>query len=131
MGNGLITIGRDAFSDCHSSLYNEYEFAQYIRIGDNPYAILLGVTNGNMSKYTIHKDTKIIAESAFWSCSRFTDVFIPASVISIGSCAFYYCVSMENVYYSGSQSDWDSIIMGSGNDDYFSIVTIHYNYVFE
>ena len=35
---------------------------------------------------------------------------------SIGSYAFYDCTNLANVYYSGSQSDWNKITIGDYNE---------------
>lgn len=45
---------------------------------------------------------------------------------SIGSYAFYGCESLTDVYYSGSEADWNSIDIGSYNED-LTNADIHYN----
>ena len=54
---------------------------------------------------------------------------IPDSVTSIGYSAFYYCTSLTDVYYAGSEAQWKAIsISSNGNDDLLT-ANIHYNYV--
>ena len=98
IGNCAAVIGEHAFSSCHSSLYTEYELGRYVKANENPYAILIGVTNKNLSTYKIHEDTKIIAGYAFYECARMTSIAIPDGVRSIGDYAFYYCFALTSVY---------------------------------
>ena len=175
--DSVTSIGENAFNACHYSLYTEYEYGKYVKSGDNPYTVLIEITNKNMSTYEIHKDTKIIAHSVFRDCNRLTSITIPDSVTSIGSsafydcsklnsvvigdsvtsigsyafygcsklssvvmgdsvtsigdCAFNGCSNLTDVYYTGTQEQWNQIeIDNEGNNNYNLInATIHYNYV--
>ena len=71
---------------------------------------------------------KTIYEEAFDGNTIITSVIIPDSVTSIGECAFYYCPSLTDVYYTGSAEEWASISIGLDNDR-LTNATIHYNYV--
>ena len=67
------------------------------------------------------KNTKIpssvteIGRYAFDGCSGLTSIEIPSSVTSIGNYAFRDCIGLKDVYYTGTQEQWDNI-WGSGND---------------
>ena len=52
---------------------------------------------------------------------------IPDSVTSIRAGAFAYCYALTNVYYTGTQEQWNNIFVGDGNDN-LTGATIHYNY---
>lgn len=67
-----------------------------------------------------------IGESAFYGCSRLTSVTIPSSTKSIGFFAFYDCNALADVYYTGTESQWKAISIGSYNDP-LTNATIHYN----
>ena len=94
--DSVTSIG-GAFDGCHSSLYTEEGYVKYVKANDNPYEILIDVTNSNLSSYTIHEDTKHIAGSAFSGCERLSSISIPDSVTSIGNYAFYYCSSLSSI----------------------------------
>lgn len=75
-----------------------------------------------------------IADDAFGRCEGFHSkalletVIIPSSIGSIGACAFDCYLS--DVYYTGSEAEWEEISLGSNNYNLTS-ATIHYNYTGE
>jgi len=50
------------------------------------------------------------------------------SVTSIGDGAFFGCSTLKDVYYTGSEEEWEEISIGS-NYNKLTNATIHYNYV--
>ena len=99
---GAPVIGSGAFLDCNSALYSEYELGRYVGDAENPYAILVVLTNKNLSTYTIHEDTRFIGSEVFKDCERLTNITIPDSVTRIGSSAFSYCSSLKSVVIGDS-----------------------------
>lgn len=97
IGDLAAVLGSGVFSDCHSSLYTEYEYGRYVGDAENPYAILIEVTNKNLSTYKIHEDTKIIAGNVFFNYDHMTSIEIPDNVRSISDSAFQSCNSLTNV----------------------------------
>ena len=67
-----------------------------------------------------------IADYAFHG-SDLTSVVIPDSVTSIGEYAFGACTNLTDVYYKGTQEQWNAITIGQSNDG-LTNATIHYNY---
>ena len=102
IGNSVTNIGDEAFSSCSQLQFNEYENCKYLGSKDTPYYALIEVTTQNLSSYTIHEDTKVIAASAFSSCSKLTSIVIPDNVISIGEWAFSYCDGLTSVVIGDS-----------------------------
>ena len=148
---GAPEVSSSAFSYCNSALY---AYGRYIGDAENPYAILIELTNKNLSTYTIHEDTKVIASDAFSECERLTSitipdsvkaisygafedcdsltsVVIPDSVTSIGKDAFYSCNSLTSIKYRGTQAQWNAISKGSGWSSNTGSYTITYNYTGE
>ena len=136
ISNSVTHIGDQAFWGCNSLLYTEYEYGIYVGSGDNPYAILIQITNKNMSSYSIHKDTQIIAYGVFKGCDRLTSIVIPnsveiidcdafaecsnlksivigKSVTNIGIYAFGSCSTLVSINYDGTMEEWKVIIKDS------------------
>ena len=68
-----------------------------------------------LTDVTIPDSVTSIGSSAFYHCTGLTDVTIPDSVTGIGSYAFAYCYGLANVYYAGTQAQWDAITVNTGN----------------
>ena len=68
------------------------------------------------------KNTKIpasvtnIGNYAFEGCSGLTSIEIPKGVTSIGEGAFMDCSGLKDVYYTGTQEQWNAIRFGNGGD---------------
>ena len=65
-----------------------------------------------------------IGDYAFDLCDSITGLTIPVSVTSIGDYAFFHCIEIEDVYYLGSEKQWNNISIGIGN--IFTTATIHF-----
>lgn len=77
----------------------------------------------------------IIPQGLFSKCSQLTYISIPTSVRTVEDDAFYGCSSLAEVYYGGSELDWNNIEISdhqdftgsqSGNANLTAAV-IHYN----
>ena len=126
IGDSVTNIGGAAFYGCNL-IHNQYGYATYLAVEGNPHFALLALTNENFSTYTIHEDTKIIANQVFYDCSRLTSVEIPDSVTSIGEYAFYDCDSLTSLYYKGTSEEWSKSSIGSNNDKLKNATRYYYS----
>ena len=81
----------------------------------------------SLTNVTIGNSVTSIGDDAFYYCENLTSITISNSVTSIGKSAFDSCTSLKDVYYTGSQSEWSKIHIGS-NNQYLTNATIHYNW---
>ena len=126
--DSVTSIGARAFYDCDKLSYNEYGNCKYLGNENNPYLALITTTSNNLSSYTIVQTTKVIADNAFYGCSRLTNITIPDSVTSIGNDAFYGCSSLTSVYYKGAASEWSKIAINfSGNSKLTNAARYYYS----
>lgn len=90
-------------------------------IGDKAFYFCTSLTS-----VTIPNSVTSIGDDAFDLCTSLTSVTIPDSVTSIGDYAFLVCSSLTDVYYTGTQEEWNKISIGVYNDD-LTNATIHYH----
>lgn len=67
-----------------------------------------------------------INECAFQECGALTAISLPDSITHIDNYAFRYCGSLSDVYYTGSESQWNAIYTDSKWNG-IAQSTIHYN----
>lgn len=94
--NGTIMIAASAFDSC-TSLQNVI------------------ISNGVTS----------IGSSSFYGCTSLQSITIPDSLITIGNFAFYDCDNLRDVYYLGTEKQWNNIMIGRENSSLLN-ATIHY-----
>ena len=87
----------------------------------------------SLTSVTIPPSVTSILRGAFYGCSSLTSITIPSSVTSIGGFAFYLCNNLANIYYKGTQEQWNAITKGTDWDtnmgsDVPGGTVIHYNY---
>ncbi len=117
--SSLTNIGNYAFNYCTS--ITSVTIAEGITtIGD---CVFAGCTS--LASITIPNSVTSIGEYAFWNCTNLTSITIPSSVTSIGNKAFYGCNYLIDVYYNGSENQWNIIGIGENNDDLLN-ANIHF-----
>ncbi|MCQ2470813.1 MAG: leucine-rich repeat protein [Clostridia bacterium] len=70
-----------------------------------------------------------IEHGAFFLCKSLKSVILPSSITNIGDFAFSDCPSLEDVYFLGSQSQWNKVNIGDYNG-YLLNATIHYGNIY-
>ena len=117
--DSVTSIGDYAFSGC-SSLTSVTIPDSVTSIGEHAFAYCRGLTS-----VTIGNSVMSIANSAFYGCSNLNSIVIPITVTEIEKDAFNYCPALRDVEYGGTETDWDEIYIGSGND-YLKNASIRY-----
>ena len=125
--NSVASIGDSAFENCTSLtsviIGNSVTIPNSVTsIGYSAFYKCISLTS-----VTIGNSVARIDDSAFSNCTSLTSVTIGKSVTRIAYGAFYNCTSLKDVYYTGSQSDWNKISIGSDNQCLRN-ATIYYNW---
>ncbi|MBQ4248499.1 MAG: leucine-rich repeat domain-containing protein, partial [Clostridia bacterium] len=77
---------------------------------------------------TMPKSITSIAKGAFCYCEAISSIDMPKSLTSIYNDAFLGCSGLENIYYSGTEEQWNRIWIGENNTP-LSDATIQYKYM--
>ena len=67
-----------------------------------------------------------IQKNAFYGCKALKRISIPAAVTAIEQYAFYNCDALSDVYYGGTEEQWNAITIGT-NNYYLTGAKRHYN----
>ena len=126
--HGVTYIGKRAF-DCKMIVDEQnmhYLSKEGVLFNKNLTEIVMYPRNDKDTHYIIPATVNVISRSAFENCVNLISIEIPDGVISIDISAFYNCSNLKDVYYSGSESDWNNISI-NGHNNCLTDATIHYN----
>ena len=120
LGSGIVYIGYGAFSGCSSLAYNTDGNAYYLGNLSSKYVVLVKAISPSITSHFMPTGTRVICYDAFCNCSSLTSITIHNKVKSIGKDAFYECKNLKNVYFVGTQSEWNAIEVGQeGNESLY------------
>ena len=117
--DGVTDIGYCAFGDC-SDLKD-------ITIADSVTNIgKLAFKNcSSLENIIIPNSVEVINSYTFYNCNNITRVTIPTGVTTIDRKAFCECTNLTDIYYGGTEEQWNKMSISSENDE-LENVTIHY-----
>ena len=81
----------------------------------------------SLKKFKFPSNITCINDWMFHNSTGLTSVVIPASVTRIGIVVFEGCTSLQDIYYEGTEEQWNQIDIGNSNSS-LANATIHYNY---
>ena len=122
INDGVTSIGKYAFH-YHESLEN-------VKISDSVTSIGGGAFSDcdNLESIMIPSGVIYINQYAFDSCGNLKIITISDSVTDIGYAAFDRCYDIADVYYMGSEEQWNEINNGDFNNCLLG-ATIHYGHI--
>jgi len=131
LGRNLKVIGEAAFMSCEE-LESLTLPAGLQSIGVEAFSL------SGIKELVIPEGITVLEPGSFRGSRSLTRLVIPTSVTHIKNGAFRDCVSLKDVYYTGSQSQWEAInlehsdeIAGdatTGSNTPLITATIHYNH---
>ena len=118
--DNLKTIGDCAFYWC--SKITQIQIPDTVtEIGDRTFDSCLRLTNVEFPD-----GVQVVGYGMFMHCKSLESVVLPDSVNVIEDSVFYNCLNLKDVYYYGTQDNWNEI--EHYDNSQYSDVTIHYNY---
>lgn len=126
--NSITTIDGSAFGKC-TNLESVTIPNSVINIEGSAF-----YSCSNLKTIVIPNSITSIKDHLFEDCKNLESIIIPNSVTSIEENAFYNCEVLKNIYYTGTENQWNNIIKGYHWDDNMGLnveggTIIHYNYV--
>jgi hypothetical protein len=145
VGAGVTSIGYYAFRDCANitsvelpnSVTSINDGAFYkctsldeVALGNNVKSIGAGAFMDctSLEGIAIPDSVTSIGNGAFMNCTRLTNIVIGNGLKNVGTTAFYGCTGLSDVYYMGTEEEWEVITIASNNTP-LTTATIHFNYV--
>ncbi len=116
--NNITTINVDGANTAYTSidgvLFNKDK------------TILLAYPNGKGSSYSIPDSVITIENHSFMDCVNVKNITIPNNVKTIKVGAFENCTELTDVYYSGTENEWNNIDI-KNNNNCLRNANIHFN----
>lgn len=121
----LTISGVGAMEEDYENIMNELLGSyEYFYEGGRPW----DVYKYDIEKVVVSDGITYIGYCNFRFFPNLKEVVIPASVTQIGGLAFRTDEKLTDVYFTGTEEQWNSIVIGKENEPLLN-ATIHYNYV--
>ncbi len=104
--------------------YNGENYQIYKYAFNEPYFVTIGT---GVTSIAIPDSVTSIADHAFYGCRGLTSITIPNGVTSIGEDAFRGCDNLEDVYYKGTEAEWDMISISYQNVELLRTTRYYYS----
>lgn len=78
------------------------------------------------STYTVNSNTVFIKEHAFEDSKNLKSIVIPSGLMSVSRNAFRDCDNLTDVYFLGTESEWNEVYIDDLGNDVLSIAKIHF-----
>ena len=128
LSENVTSLEHGAFYDCTSLV--SIDLSNITTLGGYEFYNCTSLTEANLISL---EDSEL--EGTFMYCTALESVTIPTTVTEIDEYAFGYCTGITDVYYTGSEEEWNAITIktqGKHWDTSWHVLgsaTIHYNYV--
>ena len=110
IGSGVKTINKNAFSYCSALKNITLPYGVGV-ITDSAFMNCTALTSIDLT------NVEYIDELAFAYCSALKSVTFGDKLTFIGRAAFSGCSSLANIYYYGTEAQWNNITIGETNSD--------------
>lgn len=120
ISDSVEIVSNSAFTDC-ANLKSVVFGANVTSIGGNCFRDC-----ENLESITIGDKLTTIETGAFFNCKKLDNVVLPKSLTTIGTWAFFTCESLTKVFYKGTKTEWDNVVIGSNNYEIINVTKYFY-----
>ncbi|MBO5935245.1 MAG: leucine-rich repeat protein [Clostridia bacterium] len=85
-------------------------------------------SNSGIKSAVLPTGINTIETRLFDKCTKLESVVIPVNITKIDDFAFSMCDNLKDVYYTGSQEDWNKITVSDAENFPLENAQIHFNY---
>ena len=89
--------------------------------------VIAGHAIGGATSVTLPDSVKHICKGAFFRCMDLKTISMTKSVIFIGAEAFEDCTAIKDIYYSGTEEDWNKMIVEPLDNEFFIYASRHFS----
>lgn len=83
--------------------------------------------NSSITQLVVEDGVTTVGKNAFRGCENLTRVELSTSITDICEYAFYNCSALTDVFYTGSENQWNSVVV-SNNNIPLSNANVHFGY---
>ena len=121
ISEGVREIGKEAFTACKNLETVIIPYSVHT-IGSSAFSFC-----SNLTTVTIPNKITTIDNATFSQCKKLETIIIPKKVRNINHDAFLDCQNLTDIYYSGSETEWNEVSIDLNNEP-LTDGTIHYGY---
>lgn len=125
LSDSVTVINGTSFIGCTELNRSESENGLYLGNEKNPYMALIELDITSVEVFKVHKDTKIITNTAFNNCHLLTTIALSDSVEVIDAEAFENCSKLT---YTTSEN---GLYLGTDENPYLALIKLNLNSVEE
>ena len=105
--SSITAVGNGAFTNCHEMYSVRFKPGSVtVSIGDN-----LFTECWNLQQVILPEKIDRISSGMFSNCKGISELYLPAGIrieTTAGGAPFFGCVALKNIYFAGSESEWDN-----------------------
>ena len=125
-----LTVGTE--NEVYTAVYVKYSVGLEFESNDDTTCYVIGMGNCNDSKLVIPPtspdgDRVIGIDKEAFAGKAITSVSFPNTIEDIARKAFYGCNSLTDVYYDGTEEEWNTKVSIASNNDPIENATKHFN----